>query len=147
MGSKNDTLVLTRIIPAPIEKAFKAWTEKSGIEAWYGPETMTTKVAVLDCRVGSTYRFVMSGSDGSEHVVGGTFKEVTPPRKVSFTWLWEGSAPDEETVVTVELKEKGRNMTELTLTQGPFKKFTGPMQSLESHTKGWSSSFNKLQKI
>jgi uncharacterized protein YndB with AHSA1/START domain len=147
MEQKNNVLVLTRTIPAPIEKVFRAWTEKSGIEAWYGPESMTTRVDVLELKVGGRYRFTMKGPDGSEHVVDGVFKEIASPNKVSFTWLWEGSEPDEETTVTIELAQKGNNATELTLTQGEFKKVTGPMQSLESHQKGWSSSFNKLEKI
>ncbi len=143
---ENNTLTITKIIDAPVEKVFKAWTEKSEIEKWYGPEGMTTEVDKLEVKVGGEYRFIMNAPSG-KHIVGGVFKEINPPGRISFSWHWEGSPEDEVTLVMIDLKAKDAHTTELTLTQSGFKKMTGKEQSLESHRMGWSSSFNKLAKI
>jgi len=143
---ENNTLIIKKTINAPIEKVFMAWTEKDAIEAWYGPEGMTTTVEVLDLKIGGAYRFAMKAPDGV-HVVSGVFKEINSPKRVSFSWHWEGSTEDETTLVVVDLVPNDDKTTELTITHSGFKKMTGKMQSLESHKMGWTSSFNKLAKI
>ena len=55
----TDSLVIKRHFRAPPERVFAAFTEKSLMQAWYGPETMTVPHCEVDARVGGKYRVEM----------------------------------------------------------------------------------------
>jgi uncharacterized protein YndB with AHSA1/START domain len=54
-------LVLTRIIDAPREKLFRAWTEPELLKQWYAPLPWTTPEAEMDVRPGGASLVVMRG--------------------------------------------------------------------------------------
>ena len=45
-------LVLTRVINAPPEKVFKAWTDPELLKQWFAPLPYTTPVVEIDLRPG-----------------------------------------------------------------------------------------------
>ncbi len=45
-------LVISRIIDAPRERVFKAWTDPELLKQWFAPLPYTTPVAELDVRPG-----------------------------------------------------------------------------------------------
>ena len=49
-------LVLTRLIDAPREKLFRAWTDPEMLKQWFAPQPFTTPVAELDVRPGGARR-------------------------------------------------------------------------------------------
>jgi uncharacterized protein YndB with AHSA1/START domain len=51
---------------------------------WLGCAEMTMPVCEIDLRVGGAYRFVFRSSDGIEHVLTGTYREVVRPEYVVF---------------------------------------------------------------
>lgn len=63
-------LILTRIIPAPKEKVFEAWTKH--LPEWWGPYGMTTEVKEMDLRPGGTFHTIMR-FDGQEFDGAGVF--------------------------------------------------------------------------
>jgi uncharacterized protein YndB with AHSA1/START domain len=86
-------LVLSRIIPAPREKLYRAWTEPELLKQWFAPAPYTTPVAELDVRPGGSTRIVMRDPDGNDMPSSGVFLEVVPNRLLvftdSFTRAWE----------------------------------------------------------
>ena len=94
-------LVVTRIFAAPRERVFKAWTDPNQLSRWFGPSDEYTAKAEIDLRVGGAYRLEMHHSGGNVHTVVGTYREIIPPEKLSFTWQWEGS-PAPDTLVTID---------------------------------------------
>ena len=48
--TSNRELVLTRIIDAPREKVFRAWTDPELLKQWFAPLPYTTPAAELDVR-------------------------------------------------------------------------------------------------
>ncbi len=72
-------LVLRRVIDAPREKVFKAWTEPALIKQWFAPLPWTTPVVEVDVRVGGSSLIVMRGPDGSEFPNRGVYLEVVRP--------------------------------------------------------------------
>ena len=54
-------LVLTRLIDAPREKLFRAWTEPALLQQWFAPLPHTTPIVELDVRPGGANRVVMRG--------------------------------------------------------------------------------------
>ena len=76
------------------------------------------------------------------HVTSGIYREIDPPRKLVFTWQWEGGeGPKEgETLVTIELEERG-DSTELVLIHERF----ATAESRDGHEQGWASALNRLE--
>jgi len=79
----NRELVITRVISAPRERIFKAWTTQ--LPLWWGPHGMTTPVVQMDLRPGGIFRTVMRAPDGTEYPTKGIFLEVVQNEKIVFT--------------------------------------------------------------
>lgn len=78
-------LVLTRIIDAPPEKLFRAWTEPALIVQWFTPSPWTTVHAETDLRPGGSSLVVMRSPDGQEFPNRGVYLEVVKNEKLVFT--------------------------------------------------------------
>ena len=71
-------IIITRLINAPRELVFEAWTDPRHIDKWFGPQGYITKTSSMDLRPGGMWRFVMSGPQGTfpSRVV---FQEIVKP--------------------------------------------------------------------
>ncbi len=78
-------LVLTRIIDAPPEKLFRAWTEPEIMKQWFVPRPWTISKAETDLRPGGASLIVMHNPEGEEIPNRGVYMEVIPNRKLVFT--------------------------------------------------------------
>ena len=78
-------LVLTRIIDAPPEKLFRAWTEPALIVHWFTPSPWTTVHAETDLRPGGSSLVIMRSPDGQEFPNRGVYLEVVKNEKLVFT--------------------------------------------------------------
>ena len=138
-------LVIKRVFDAAPEDVFDAWVDPKQVEEWYGPEGFTNTIHSFDAREGGEYRLTMHGPDG-DHPLRGTFKTIKKPSKLVFTWQWENVDQNvnqgRDTVVTVEFKKLG-DTTEMTMTHEGFL----DKKTKEMHNMGWTSSFNKLEKV
>ena len=63
--SADRDLMLTRLIDAPREKLYRAWTDPTLLKQWFAPLPYTTPVAELDVRPGGSAFIVMRGPDGN----------------------------------------------------------------------------------
>jgi glutathione S-transferase len=70
-ASEKFSLTLSRLIRAPREQVFDAFTRQTLVVAWMGPRGMQVHTAEVDARVGGSWRVEMRARDGSSHVVGG----------------------------------------------------------------------------
>ena len=135
------TLVLKRLLNAPQELAFRAWTSAVHIQQWMRPEPgMVVPLASMDLRVGGKFRIQMKMPDGEFFTAVGEFREVKAPERLVYTWDWEkdgggtefGEVEGKPSLVTVEFLKRGER-TELVLTHTRFAK----VESRDSHAKGW----------
>lgn len=78
-------LILTRIIDAPREKVFRAWTEPSLLKQWFAPAPFTTPTVETEVRPGGTSLIVMKGPDGKEFPNRGVYLEVVKNERLVFT--------------------------------------------------------------
>jgi uncharacterized protein YndB with AHSA1/START domain len=72
-----------RRISASPEKVFAYFTDPVRYRLWQGVD------AELDPRPGGTFRVAMTGQ--SQQIVRGEYLEVDPPRRIVFTWGYEGN--------------------------------------------------------
>ncbi|MBP9089854.1 SRPBCC family protein [bacterium] len=78
-------LSLTRIIDAPPEKVFRAWTEPALIVQWFTPPPYKTIAAEVDLRAGGSNVIVMQAPDGTEIPNRGIYLEVVKNERLVFT--------------------------------------------------------------
>jgi len=103
----------TRVLDAPPELVFKAYTDPELIPQWWGPRRYTTTVDKMDVRPGGVWRFVQRAADGGEHAFNGVFREIVPPKRLVYTFNYEGT-PGHEAVETVTFEEAERGKTTIT---------------------------------
>jgi uncharacterized protein YndB with AHSA1/START domain len=142
-AEERPVLRLNRVVAAPRERVFAAWTTPDEIKDWFGPETCRVLDAQVDLRVDGEYCFSLSTPQLGEIKVRGQYREVTPPAKLVYTWRWEGN-PEltaGTSLVTVEFISFDTS-TEIRLTHEQLPS----IESRDHHGHGWSGAFDKLEK-
>jgi uncharacterized protein YndB with AHSA1/START domain len=134
---------MTRSVRAAPLVVFGAFSERDELAQWWGPQGFTLPNVEFDPRVGGSYRIEMQPPEGDSFHLRGEFREVDPPKRLAFTFIWDPPDPDDvETLVGLSFLDLGGS-TEVALTQGPFK--TEARRAL--HGDGWTESFDKLERL
>ena len=137
------TLEMVRILPVAPERAFGAFSDPDELAKWFGPEGFSVGNLDFDVRVGRTYRIEMQPPEGDPFFLGGEFREVDPPGRLAFTFVYEDPDPDDvETLVELSFRDRGES-TEVVFTQGRF----NTEARRELHRDGWTDSFDRLAQV
>ena len=140
-GSEKLSLEIKRLIKAPRDRVYAAWTDPAQLKQWFGPENVQTRELIAEARAGGKFRWDLTNSEGEKMTCRGEYRELQPGRKIVFTWQWD----DDETwenhtsIVTVELDDAAGG-TELRLTHEQLPN----EDSRDGHTRGWKSALDKL---
>jgi uncharacterized protein YndB with AHSA1/START domain len=131
---------MRRVLPAPPGAVFAACTDPDQLRQWWGPAGFTVTDIEYDPRVGEPYRIEMQPPEGDAFYLTGEFREVDPPARLAYTFVWEDPDPDDvETLAELSFKDLDGE-TEVAFTQGRFK----TEARLQLHRDGWSDTFDKL---
>ena len=94
-------VVISRVIDAPPELVFEAFTEVRHLSRWWGPEGFTTTTRAFEFRAGGEWDFVLHGPDGTDYQEWISWTEIAPPERIA---LLHGESRDDpntfETVLT-----------------------------------------------
>ncbi|ABG99750.1 conserved hypothetical protein (plasmid) [Rhodococcus jostii RHA1] len=82
-GTADREIVITRVISAPQELVFKAFTEVRHLSRWWGPDGFTTTTRAFEFRVGGEWNFVMHGPDGTDYQEWISWTEIAPPERIA----------------------------------------------------------------
>lgn len=143
------SLKIRRVFAAPRQKVYDAWTQLDHLQHWMCRDVPThdVKYLELDVRPGGHYSIQVKAPEGVTYLGKGTFREVSPPEKLVFTWGWTRSPEDpneplqkSETLVTVVLVDRGAS-TEMMFTHTNFVH----AKELEDTRKGWGGCFDVLE--
>jgi uncharacterized protein YndB with AHSA1/START domain len=75
-------IVISRVVAAPRQLVFEAFTEVRHLSRWWGPEGFTTSTRSFAFREGGTWDFVMHGPDGTDYQEWITWTEIAPPERI-----------------------------------------------------------------
>lgn len=75
-------IVISRVIDAPRELAFEAFTEVRHLSRWWGPQGFTTTTRSFEFREGGEWEFVMHGPDGTDYREWIRWLRITPPERI-----------------------------------------------------------------
>jgi uncharacterized protein YndB with AHSA1/START domain len=85
-------IVIARVISAPRELVFEAFTSVQHLSQWWGPSGFTTTTRAFEFRVGGSWDFVMHGPDGTDYQEWISWTEIVPPSRIA---LLHGDSRDD----------------------------------------------------
>jgi uncharacterized protein YndB with AHSA1/START domain len=85
-------IVISRVIDAPRELVFEAFTEVRHLSRWWGPDGFTTTTRSFEFREGGAWDFVMHAPDGTDYQEWITWTEIVPPERIA---LLHGESRDD----------------------------------------------------
>lgn len=117
MPNPERDLVLTRVIDAPRDKVYRAWTEPELLKQWFAPAPYTTPVAELDVRTGGNNFIVMRDPAGNDMPLPGVYLEIVPNERIvatnAYSKAWEPSDKPFMTMV-LTFEDAGAGKTKYT---------------------------------
>jgi uncharacterized protein YndB with AHSA1/START domain len=75
-------IVLSRVLAAPRERVFQAWTDPKQIVQWFGPEGFEVESLECDIRVGGRWRFNYTAPDGTRYSCRMVFLRIDAPNVI-----------------------------------------------------------------
>src|SRR5438045_6428284 len=144
MATKNLSLEIKRLIKAPRDRVYAAWTDPAQLIQWFGPEKVQTRDLIAETRVGGKFRWDLTNSEGEKMTCRGEYRELQPGKKIVFTWQWQDDEDWENhtSIVTVELDD-AEGGTELRLIHEKLPS----EESRDRHNEGWNSVLDKLERF
>ncbi|MDW5562332.1 MAG: SRPBCC domain-containing protein [Methanomassiliicoccus sp.] len=149
-------LLVSRVLHAPREDVWKAYTQPDQVKQWWGPRGFTAPVIESELRPGGRYLYCMRAPNGKEFWSAGVFREFSPPERIVATDSFadrEGNIvpasyyglsdkwPLEDTMV-ITFEEEGDG-TRVTVREPGVP----PGEDMDNAIAGWNESFDKLAEL
>lgn len=77
-------IVSRRIIAAPRDTVFKAFSDPVQLAGWFGPKGFTNSFHSFELRPGGAWHFTMHGPNGAGFENENRFTEVVPPERIVY---------------------------------------------------------------
>lgn len=135
-------LTITRVLDAPRELVWSAWTDPEQLSQWWGPEHFHTPEdsVTIDLRAGGRFALTMVGPDGARYPSDGKFREVVEPERLVFGEDETEHPILERSETTVTFTDIGDARTETRLDLVLV--CTDELPPMAE--RGWNSQFDKL---
>jgi uncharacterized protein YndB with AHSA1/START domain len=139
----TNSVSLHRILTAPPEKVFKAFSDAAATASWLPPYGFVCKVHAFDFKTGGTFKMsFMNFSTGKEHSFGGKYLDIQKDTFIKYSDSFEDPNLPGEIITSVSLK-KVICGTELRIEQ------TGIPAAIPAEMcyLGWQESLDKLKRL
>jgi uncharacterized protein YndB with AHSA1/START domain len=79
-------ITITRVLNAPCELVFRAFTDPEHLMRWWGPSQWPVAVCTVDLRPGGKWLYCMKSRETGDEAWGlGLYSEVIPPERIVYT--------------------------------------------------------------
>jgi uncharacterized protein YndB with AHSA1/START domain len=156
--TKTEDFVISRVLDAPRELAWKVFTQVEHMKQWWGPKGFTVIHAKMDLRPGGSFHYALKSPDGATMWGKFMFREIAPPEKLAFM-----SSFSDETggvtrhpmapswplhmLTTFSFEDLG-DKTRFTVRWAPYNATEDERQAFEagrpSMTQGWTGTMDQL---
>jgi len=152
--------VIARLLDAPRDKVWRAWTEVEHLRQWWGPKGFAVTHCKVDLRPGGLMHFCLRMPDGGEMWGKFVYREIVKPERL----VWINSFSDQaggttvhpmspdwprEMLTKVTFEAQGRK-TKVTVQWVPVDASTDIERKTfdegrDSMKQGWSGTFEQLE--
>ncbi len=141
-------VTLTRVIAAPLERVFQAWTDPAQLAKWWGPYGFTNPRCEIDARPGGRIHIDMRAPDGVVYPMTGIVHEIVPNRRLVFTAVAEDhdGNPQLESHTTVTFEEAD-GKTRLTVHARGTAKVEAGVAMIAGMQAGWTQSLERFDRV
>ncbi|MGN6436708.1 MAG: SRPBCC family protein [Agriterribacter sp.] len=141
--SNNNNVSLHRVLKAPPEKVYRAFTQANAIASWLPPYGFICTVHEMNVREGGTYKMSFQNfSTGNSHSFGGKYVELKPNAFLKYTDQFDDPNLPGEMTTSVWLQKVSAG-TEIKI----FQENIPSMIPVEMCYLGWQESLEKLMKL
>src|ERR1700753_1168821 len=84
LKSDQRSIVISRVVEAPRELVFAAFTDPRHLAQFWGPAGFSAPACEVDLRVGGRFYVEMRGPDGASYPCTGTYREIAPPERIVY---------------------------------------------------------------
>jgi len=157
--TNDKDFVQERILDAPRELVFKAWTEPDRLAHWWGPVGFELGISKMDFRPGGIFHYSMKSAGGNEMWGKFVYQEIVPPERIVFVNSFSNQAGDitrhpivptwpRETKVAVTLEEETGGKTKLNVRWSPHNATEVEQKTFDVSHVGmqatWGGTFDRL---
>lgn len=155
-----EPFIISRVVNAPREVVFRAFTEVEHMKQWWGPKGSKVIAAEMDLRPGGMFHYGLQAPDGSTMWGRFVYREIAAPERIVFI----SSFSDEkggltrhplqqewptELLSTFLFEDAGSERTTVTVIWVPINESAAERLAFdtnrESMTQGWSGTFDRLE--
>lgn len=84
-SAAGQEIVITRLVDAPREVVFKAWTQAERLKQWWGPQGFTTPFCAVDLRPGGVFLYCMQSPEGRDIWGRGVYRDIVVPERIVYS--------------------------------------------------------------
>jgi uncharacterized protein YndB with AHSA1/START domain len=137
--------LLTRNFPVLPDRLYDYITQPDRLAQWFGPEGTDLTDHKMDfTHPGPWFAVLVGRESGNRFKVSGQVTHVRPKASVGLTWAWHDDADrrgaESHVTLKVDATPKGARLT-------IDHRDLVDQESIDSHTKGWTSTLNRLTQI
>lgn len=92
-GVAERTMLLERVIKAPVPVVWGAWMNAESLPKWWGPEGFSCRTTRIDLRDGGEWVFDMIAPDGTVFPNHHKYGPMVPEERLSYTLHWGENGP------------------------------------------------------
>ncbi len=144
--ASSHTVNAVRLLDAPRELVFAAWTSAEHLAHWFGPRGFTIHSCEADARPGGVFRLCMRSPEGVDYWVRGSYKEVAAPERLVIYCTADDAKGVQrlEETITVSLAAEG-GKTKLTLHATAAGAGPEAAKMLQGMEQGWGETLERLR--
>ena len=137
------TIRLHRVLKAPPERVYRAFTDADALCKWLPPNGFTGKIHEFSAKVGGGYRMSFCNfTTGNSHFFRAEYTELVPNERIVHTDQFEDPNLPGKMTVTISLKKVSCG-TEINITQEGVPDVIPP----EGCYLGWGESLAQLAQL
>ena len=158
--TESADFVIARVLDAPRDLVWKAFTEPERMRHWWGPKGFSVIASKMDLRPGGTYHYGMKGLDGSTMWGKFVFREITAPERMVFISSFSNEAGGTtrhpmaptwplEMLSTFSFEEQPGGKTKVTIRWAPYNATEDERKTFDAGRdgmmKGWGGTIEQIE--
>ena len=91
--TQDRTMIIERVINAPVATVWGAWVKPVTLPQWWGPDGFSCVTSRIDLRTGGEWVFDMIAPDGTVFPNHHVYQLIQPQSRIEYTLHWGENGP------------------------------------------------------